>query len=141
MQRKNVMPLLFKLFDLPALNDHRDKMFEIFDQTFNSPLNDPSLPVYSMKRDLSKVFDHSKCKEYGFGLHNTLIIDSDLKKVQDYQLNSIVIKEYSESEVRQPTEDQSRILLEVRDYLFKLLEECDDDLRTYLQFNRPAFQV
>ena len=87
MQRKNVMPLLFKLFDLPALNDHRDTIFEVFDQTFNSPLNDPSLPVYSMKRDLSKVFDHSKCKEYGFGLHNTLMIDSDLKKVKEYQVN------------------------------------------------------
>jgi hypothetical protein len=67
------------------------------------------------------------------------MIDSDLKKVQDYLLNSIVIKEYSESEVRQPTEDQSRILLEVRDYLFKLLEECDDDVRTYIESNRPAF--
>ena len=94
------MPLLFKLFDLPTLNEHRDKIFEVFDQTFNSPLNDPSLPFYSMKRDLTKVFTHSKCQDYGFNLSNTLMIDSDLKKVQDYTLNSIVIKEYSESEVR-----------------------------------------
>ena len=112
------MPLLFKLFDLPALNSHRQDVFEVFDQTFNSPLNDPSLPVYAMKRDLTKVFEHSRCQESGFSFQNSVMIDSDLKKVKDYPLNSIVIHEYTEAEVRSPNEHQSRILLDVRDYLF-----------------------
>jgi hypothetical protein len=103
--RKNVMPLLFKMFDLPALNVHRSNIFEVFDQSYNAPLNDPTKPIYATKRDLIKVLDHYKCKEFGFGLHNTMMIDSDVSKVIDYPKNSIVIKEYEESEVRKPTED------------------------------------
>ena len=129
--RKNVMPLLFKMFDLPALNVHRSNIFEVFDQSYNAPLNDPTKPIYATKRDLIKVLDHYKCKEFGFGLHNTMMIDSDVSKVTDYPKNSIVIKEYEESEVKKPTEDQSKILLEVRDYLYKLLDDCND-VRTYL---------
>lgn len=30
-QRKNVMPLLFKIFDLPSLSQHRALIFEVFD--------------------------------------------------------------------------------------------------------------
>ena len=101
-------------------------------------LNDPTKPVYATKRDLSKVFDHYKCKEHGFGLHNTIMIDSDVEKVIDYPKNSIVIKPYEESEVRKPTEDQSEILLQVRDYLFGLLEN-ENDVRTYLSEHRPSF--
>jgi hypothetical protein len=129
--RKNVMPLLFKIFDLPALNEHRARIFEVFDQSYNVPLNDPTKPIYATKRDLIKVLDHYKCKEFGFGLHNSMMIDSDISKVQDYPKNSIVIKEYEETEVKKPTEDQSKILLEVRDYIYNLLEECND-VRTYL---------
>ena len=103
--RKNVMPLLFKIFDLPSLNTHRSLIFDVYDQLYNVPLNDPSKPVYATKRDLSKVLDHHKCKEYGFGLHNTIMIDSDLDKVIDYPRNSIVIKGYEESEVLNPSED------------------------------------
>lgn len=87
--------------------------------------------MWATKRDLGKVLDHYKCKEYGFGMHNTLLIDSDLDKVKDFPKNSIVIKDYEESDVIKPTEDQSKILLEVRDYVYGLLEECND-VRTYL---------
>lgn len=134
------MPLLFKMFDLPALNEHRARIFEVFDQSYNVPLNDPTKPIYATKRDLMKVLEHYKCKEFGFGLHNSMMIDSDLSKVQDYPKNAIVIKDYEESEVRKPTEDQSKILLEVRDYVYNMLEECND-VRTYLTNNRPTFQV
>lgn len=134
------MPLLFKIFDLPSLNNYRANIFEVFDQHYNSPLNEPTLPVWATKRDLSKVLNHHKCKEYGFDLHNTVMIDSDLIKVKDYPKNSIVIKPYEESELRKPTEDQSKILLEVRDYVYAMLEDCND-VRTYLKTHRPAFQL
>ncbi len=77
----------------------------MFDQVYNVPLNEPSKPVYATKRDLIKVLDHHKCKEHGFGLHNTIMIDSDVDKVKDYPKNSIVIKAYEENEVLKPTED------------------------------------
>lgn len=112
----------------------------MFDQPFNSPLNDPTQKVWATKRDLTKVLDHHRCKEHGFNLHNTIMIDSDLLKVRDYPKNSIVIKPYEESEVRNPTEDQSKILLEVKDYIFEMLEQCND-VRTYLKDHRPSFQL
>ena len=82
--RKNVLPLLFKIMDLPVLNPHRSKIFEVFDQIYNVPLNNPSKPAYATKRDLNKVFDHHKCQELGFSFHNTVMIDSDAEKVFDF---------------------------------------------------------
>ena len=63
------------------------------------------MPFWSTKRKLTKVLDHEKCKYYGFGFQNTIMIDSDFYKVKDYRENSIIIKEYDESQVIKSTED------------------------------------
>jgi hypothetical protein len=100
--RKNALPLLFKIMDLPALNPHRAKIFEVFDQIYNVPIIHPSKPSYAKKRDLNQVLDHHKCKEFGFGFHNTVMIDSDVDKVVDFKQNSIVLKEYELEDVLNP---------------------------------------
>ncbi len=61
----------------------------------------------------------------GFGFHNTILIDSELDKVKDYPKNSIVLKPYEASEVLNPSDDQSKILLNCRDYIFKLVDSLD----------------
>ena len=129
--KANVMPLLLKIFDFPELNKHRERIFEVFDHSINISLNDPTKLIYSTKGDLIKILDHYKCKQFGFGLHNSIMIDSDISKIYNFPNNAIVIKEYDESEVKNPLEDQKKILIEVKDYLINLLEECDD-VRTYL---------
>ena len=79
--RKNAIPLLFKIFDLPKMNPHKNKIMEVFDQQYNIPDVGPGKKEYATKRCLKKVFEHHKCKELGFGLHNTLLIDSEKDKV------------------------------------------------------------
>ena len=134
------MPLLFKIFDLPTLNQYRSQIFEVFDQTYTVADIGPGKKAYATKRCLEKVLEHHKCKEFNFDEHNTLMIDSELDKVIDYPKNSIVIKPYEAEEVLKPTEDQSKILLTVRDYIFELLEEASD-VREHLMEKKPAFSL
>jgi len=122
--RKNVMPLLFQIFDLKELNPYRSMIFEVFDQTYQVPDEGPK--GYETKRSLERIFDHTECKKHGFGLSNTLMIDSEAKKVRDFKANSIVIKPYTLDQVLQPSEDQSLILSEVREWVLAMLEEADD---------------
>ena len=138
--RKNVMPLLFKIFDMPTLSPHRQYIFEVFDQDYNVPDLGPSKKPYATKRCLTKVLEHHKCIDFGFNEHNVLMIDSELDKVRDYPLNSIVINAYDEDDVLHPTTDQSKILTTVRDYVDTLLEDCDD-VQEYLVRNKPAFSL
>ena len=120
--RKNVMPLLFKIFELSKLSPHRNAIFEVFDQNYNVPDIGEGKKEYATKRSLEKVLEHQSCKDLGFGFHNTLLIDSEFDKVRDYPKNSIVLKPYEASEVLAPSEDQSEILLSCRDYVFSLVD-------------------
>ena len=135
---KNASIILEKIFNQATLSEYRDRIFEVFDQTYNVPLRDKTLPPWETKRNLNKVLKHQKCRDYGFGLHNTIMIDNEFYKIKDFQKNSILIKEYEESQVKKPTEDQSKILMEVKDYLFNLLEESSD-VRSYIEKNKPKF--
>lgn len=120
------MPLLFKIFDCKSLRPHRGKLFDVFDQEYNVPDGGPGKEIYATKRKLEKVFDHEKVQEKGFDFHNTLMIDSDFEKVRDYPLNSIVVPPYTLDEVLNPTQNQNDILMKVRDFVYKLLNEADD---------------
>ena len=88
------MPLLFKLFDIPTLIQHRASIFDVFDQEFNLPDLGPNKNAYATKRCLKKVLEHPKCKESNFTEKNTIMIDSEIDKVKDYPLNSVVLKPY-----------------------------------------------
>lgn len=101
--RKNVMPLLFQMFDLKELNPYRAMIFAVFDQTYQVPDQGPK--GYETKRSLERIFDYQECKNLGFGLSNTLMIDSEAKKVRDYKDNSVIIKPYSLDQVLSPSED------------------------------------
>lgn len=89
---------------------------------YNVPDIGPGKKEYATKRDLSLVFEHHKCKEYGFTMENTLVIDSEFEKVRNYPNNAVVIKAYDLEEVKLAHDDQTAILLEVRDWVFGLLE-------------------
>lgn len=97
--RKNVMPLLFKIFDLPALAEHRTEIFEIFDQSYNMDDARPGRKPYATKRSLERVFDHEKVKNFNFTKENTLMIDSEVIKILDYPDNSITVKPYEVEDV------------------------------------------
>jgi len=50
-------------------------------------------------RDLKKVWATDFCQENGFGAENTLILDSDLPKVQLWLQNALVNSEYTIEDV------------------------------------------
>jgi hypothetical protein len=69
------------------------------------------------------------------------MIDSEVDKVIDFTENSIVLKPYELNDVKFPAQDkQNQILMECRDYLFKLLDSTED-VRTYLKNNKPTFSL
>ncbi len=134
--RKNVMPLLFQIFDLKELNSYRAWIFEVFDQQYQVPDSGPK--GYETKRSLERIFDHPECIKNKFNFTNTFMIDSEAKKIRDYKKNSVAIKPYSLEQVLMPTEDQSLILTEVRDFVFAMLEETTN-VQEYLAEHKPSF--
>ena len=95
---------------------------------------------YETKRSLERVLDHHKCKEYKFDLTNTLMIDSEAVKIRDYKKNSIAIKPYDLDDVTNPTEDQSKILSLVRDYVLEMMDDAED-VQEYLSAHKPSFSL
>ena len=130
------MPLLFQIFDLKELNSYRAWIFEVFDQQYQVPDSGPK--GYETKRSLERIFDHPECIKNKFNFTNTFMIDSEAKKIRDYKKNSVAIKPYTLEQVLMPTEDQSFILTEVRDYVFAMLEETTN-VQEYLAEHKPSF--
>ena len=56
-------------------------------------------------RDLSKVWSDDLAQEEGFNASNTLMIDSEYRKVRNWVENSIVVTPYSKDEVIAPKTD------------------------------------
>ena len=50
-------------------------------------------------RDLSKVYAHDYCKKNNLNLSNTLVVDSDPRKLQRCLANSITSEAYCEKDV------------------------------------------
>lgn len=123
--RKNVMPLLFKIFELKALQDYRTDIFEIFDQSYNIDDARPGRKPYATKRCLERVLDNEKVKQYKFTKENTIMIDSEVIKILDYPENSITVKPYGVLDVMQATSGHEEILLEVATYLDGLLSSTE----------------
>ncbi|CDW81122.1 UNKNOWN [Stylonychia lemnae] len=125
--RKNIMPLMMKIFESREIKNLRNGIYEIFDQEYNMPDLGEGKEHWATKRSLEKVFQNEKIEERGFNFKNTLMIDSEYDKVRDYPFNSIVIEPYSEEALRNPADDQSKnILIEVKDFVYNLLENTDD---------------
>ena len=137
--KKNIMPLLFRVFDLPTLHEYRSDIFEVFDQEYNVKDGRPSAKEYATVRSLKKVLDSSICKELGFTKKNTLMIDSEAVKILDDKENSIVIKPYESQDVIDNTENQQAILHEYLDYIRGLLDKVTDDVPAYISQHEPEY--
>eukprot|EP00347_Sterkiella_histriomuscorum_P018758 403344290 len=92
--RRNIMPLLNKIFDRPKLRNHKTKIFKIFVQEYNVPDLGYDKKKWATKKRLEKVFKNDKVQKYNFGFSNTLMIDSEVDKIIDYPLNSILVQPY-----------------------------------------------
>jgi hypothetical protein len=98
--RKNVTPILLKV-----LPDELVDKVGIFDQEHTSKMADDKYYKELMKdpwdtyRDLNKVHAHEYCKTNNINLSNTLVVDSDPRKLQFCLANSITSEEYCKFDV------------------------------------------
>jgi len=72
------------------------------------------------------IWKDDKAKKFGFGPHNTVIIDSEAFKVRDWPRNSIVVKPYTLNDVLTNSCDSLPILTQCRDYLTGLLNDVEN---------------
>ena len=86
MWRKTITPVMHELLSGDDLEGLKSKI-GIFDREYCSEMRDDKYykdladEPYATFRDLQKVFDDPYCKSNGFDASNTLLIDSDSKKV------------------------------------------------------------
>ena len=86
MMRKTITPVMHELLGVPELESLKQQI-GIFDREYCSEMrdfkyyNDLADEPYATFRDLQKIFDDDFCKSNGFNVSNTLLIDSDSKKV------------------------------------------------------------
>ena len=77
----------------------------IFDREYCSEMRDDKYykdladEPYATFRDLQKVFDDPYCKSNGFNASNTLLIDSDSKKVQLWLDNALITEPYVREDI------------------------------------------
>ncbi len=95
-------------------------------------------------RDLSKVHADKYCKENNINLSNTLVVDSDPRKVQLCLANSITCQEYCKQDVlgqeslfkgeTKVRDDawQEEHMSQLADFIIGLLDQADD-VRDYLK--------
>lgn len=58
--RKNIMPLMFKIFESAKLKNLRTRVYEVFDQEYNVPDLGNGKESWATKRKLEKVFENDK---------------------------------------------------------------------------------
>ena len=100
-------------------------------------------------RDLNKVFADDFCKKNSFDQTNTLLVDSDQRKVQFWLQNSITDLEYTKDDVNKKKrlyKDQALLLddewhrnhlNQLAEFIIEMLDNCDN-VPDYLQSHTPA---
>ena len=140
--RQNIQPIMHKLLESKRLTKGLQQKIGIFDQEFNSPMIENWLMERLMEkrwdtyRDLEKVFADPWCKKQGFNLTNTLLVDSDAKKIQLYIPNAIQTKAYTFSDVfNEEEEEQMAYMKQLGDQIVKVVEKCQETIPDSLQEN------
>jgi len=118
--RHNVLP-----FILALVKDDFSKIYKIYDRDYNKP--DPNAEKeWDTIRDMDKIWSLDK----NFGPKNTILLDNESRKFQDFPRNGIVVPEFGEAEVRSRS---SHTLDTLRKYLLRMSEQP--------QFKEPGFDV
>ncbi|TNV77540.1 hypothetical protein FGO68_gene17698 [Halteria grandinella] len=134
--RKNVLPLLFQLFQCKNLRAYSTDISMIFDQSYNSDDARPGRKPFATKRCLERVLDDDHVKG-NFTKDSILMIDSDVLKILDYPDNAITMKPYETEDVLQKTAGHEDILFEVATYLDGLLDSTES-APEYLNSHRKS---
>jgi len=104
MLRKTITPVMLELLSDPELAAVKDKI-GIFDRAYCSEMRDSKYyselkeEPFDTYRDLQLVFNDSFCQENGFDGSNTLVIDSDSRKVQFCIENALITEPYLKEDV------------------------------------------
>lgn len=129
MRRENAQPAIRALVKPP----HNPESMCLFDRPFN--VADPTGEnEWDTMRDLDQVWSIANSWSAGyccpFGPSNTIMIDDTPRKMRAWPMNVVVVPEYREEHVSLPDRDPS--LLHAWNYLQRMLEECADDVASYV---------
>jgi len=112
--------------------------FLMFDQSVHNNTNENQSAKPNFVRNLEKMISACKTKNFEFNETNILVLESEKEKADSIKSNMIELNIYSEEFIIF-NEDEKKIFEEkidkVLDYLEKLLNECDCDIREYLVKN------
>jgi len=106
MMRKTIVPTMHELLhDEDGKLDAIKKKVGIFDREYCKEMsslkyyNELKEEKFDTYRDLHAVFNDPICRERGFNEKNTLLVDSDSRKVQLWLDNCIISEPYSKEDV------------------------------------------
>eukprot|EP00906_Rhabdomonas_costata_P015857 RCo022738 len=137
-QAFNAQPQVLQLGQAIGILNLRNRLFHMYaGDEFGAP--DPTERYEDgtpkMNRSLPRIWAHpATCGKPGVRHDEctTLNIDSTARKVRDHPENSIVLPSYEEADVVSGKDD--RTLLQLRDYLARLVADCwGGDIREYLR--------
>jgi len=136
--RQNIMPIITKIFepDMLLLQEH---MSALFDQEYNRAAPDITGEKWGFIRDLPKVWaaEVFKGEECSYGQANTLMLETDEINVYDCYQSSLIVDRYHREDVwpEDPKEarDQITILREVKQDIFRVLDQAEDNLPDFLE--------
>jgi hypothetical protein len=135
-----------------------EKKIHIFDREFCKLMKDHKYfeklieDPWDTYRDLSKVHADNYCKTNNFNLSNTLVVDSDPRKVQLCLANSITSEKYDKQDVvgqeihvngeTKVIDDawQEKHMSQLADFIIGLLDQADnvpDYLKKHEEFRPP----
>ena len=123
-----------------------------FDQKDHDEIRDPKEKKPKYFRNINKIKEHlknerekNKTKEesentFNFDERNILILESEFdKKVENTEYNSIDVNLFDEKYLEMTNNEKKTFDLEgkkVINYVYKLLENCTDDIRVYINRNK-----
>ncbi|CAM9279330.1 unnamed protein product [Choristocarpus tenellus] len=118
---------------------------EVYDRPFN--VRDPmGKNEWDTMRDLDRVWSESGRVGSGFGPEDTLMVDDSPQKLRHMPDNALIVPEYNEARIYLETHSRDgerdggdgaasmadlQCLYHVKDYLSRLLDECEGDVRVY----------
>ena len=164
MMRKTIVPIMHEfLHDAEGKLDRIKNLIGIFDREYcremrthkyYEPLKEENYDTY---RDLHSIFQDPFCQQNGFTEMNTILIDSDSRKVQLWLENTIITEPYTREDVQKlpsispraelgpdghtnevrHSEWQKNYMQELTQLVLTTVEEGQADIPAYLRAHRP----
>ncbi len=114
---------------VPAMHALGMENLDLYDRKFNvwDPMGEND---YDTMRDLEKVWSTGSRVGSNYTADTTILIDNTFRKVRFYPDNAILVREYTEQDVRN---GEDRDLIDLSTFLLNMLDACGYSVPSFLQ--------